>query len=468
MKKKYSRLVNNSLVFAVGNFGSKLMSFIMVPIYSYTLSTSDYGKVDLLTSLVSLLMPIVCLDIYDSIFRFALDKEENKAQIFTTGTVFAFITSIVTILVGSIFSLFIKDYPIEYTVLYMVVSVFYSLVSNFVRAVGHVRPFALAGIVNTFIMGGCNILFLVVSKLGMNGYMLSMILGQAAAIVYLTIATKLKTYFIWGDFNKQSLKEMLIYGIPLIPNNLAWWLNSASDRFFILGILGASANGIYAMANKIPGVITTMSSIFFQSWQMSVVEEYEKEDGKKFISSVFEAYISILFFLGIGILSLIRPIYRLILSAEYFQGWKLTPFLVLAVIYTSFASFLGTIYTANKKTTSVLVTTVYGAVANVVLTIILIKLIGIDGAALANAFSFFIVSAIRFFEIKKLDKISLNIYKFVILHVLFGVITLTQLLSNNDLLVFGIGLVLLLVQLLVDDNLKNMLKSLNLKKLKNR
>ena len=105
MKKKYSRLVNNSLVFAVGNFGSKLMSFIMVPIYSYTLSTSDYGKVDLLTSLVSLLMPIVCLDIYDSIFRFALDKEENKAQIFTTGTVFAFITSIVTILVGSIFSL---------------------------------------------------------------------------------------------------------------------------------------------------------------------------------------------------------------------------------------------------------------------------------------------------------------------------------------------------------------------------
>lgn len=460
MKNKYKKLVNNSLIFAIGNFGSKIMSFVMVPIYSYTLSTSDYGKVDLLTSMVSLLMPVVCLDIYDSVFRFALDKNENKSRVFTTGTIFAVISSILTLFLGIVLSHYINSYPIVYTTIYMIISVFYSLISNFIRAIGYIKQFAVAGIVNTFIMGGCNILFLIFIKMGMNGYMLSMILGQGAAILFLIATTKIISYFDVKDLNNHILKEMLIYGIPLIPNNLAWWLNSASDRFFILAMLGASANGIYAMANKIPGIVTTISSIFFQSWQISVVEEYRKKDGKKFISSVFESYLSILFFLGIGILTIIRPVYRMILSLSYYIGWKLTPFLVLAVIYTSLASFLGTIYTANKKTMSVLVTTIYGAIANVVLTVILIKFIGIDGAAIANALSFFIVSALRFFEIKRLGKIDIDRIKFILLHVIFICSTVSLLIIKNDIIVLIIGIVLLISQFLFDNNLKNMFRQL--------
>lgn len=468
MKNKYKKLVNNSLIFAIGNFGSKIMSFIMVPIYSYTLTTNDYGKVDLLTSLVSLLMPVICLDIYDSVFRFALDRSKNKSQIFSTGMIFAFISSILAIILGIVISQFINSYPVMYTVIYMIVSVFYSLISNFARAIGYVKQFAMAGIVNTFIMGGCNILFLIVIKMGMNGYMLSMILGQGVAILFLILTTKIFIYFGIRNLNNSILKKMLIYGVPLIPNNLAWWLNSASDRFFILVMIGASANGIYAMANKIPSIITTVSSIFFQSWQISVVEEYEKEDGKTFISSVFESYLSILFFLGIGILAVIRPLYRIILSPSYFIGWKLTPFLVLAVIYTSLASFLGTIYTANKKTVSVLVTTIYGAIANVILTIILVKFIGIDGAAIANAISFFLVSLLRFIEIKRMKKIDINEFKFVLLHLIFICITVSLLILKNNGVVLAIGIVLLTVQLLFDKDLKNMFKHLKSFKIKRR
>lgn len=241
MKNKYKKLVNNSLIFAIGNFGSKIMSFIMVPIYSYTLTTNDYGKVDLLTSLVSLLMPVICLDIYDSVFRFALDRSKNKSQIFSTGMIFAFISSILAIILGIVISQFINSYPVMYTVIYMIVSVFYSLISNFARAIGYVKQFAMAGIVNTFIMGGCNILFLIVIKMGMNGYMLSMILGQGVAILFLILTTKIFIYFGIRNLNNSILKKMLIYGVPLIPNNLAWWLNSASDRFFILVMIGAIA-----------------------------------------------------------------------------------------------------------------------------------------------------------------------------------------------------------------------------------
>lgn len=459
MNHKYKKLISNSLVFAIGNFGSKIMSFIMVPIYSYTLSTKDFGKVDLLTSLVSLLLPVLCLDIFDSVFRFALDEHEDKVKIFSTGAIFSALCSVFILIIGFVLSLFIKDYPIVYTSIYMIITMMFSLVSNFSRAIGYVKQFAVAGIINTIVMGLSNILLLVVIRMGMNGYMLSMIVGQAVATIFLIFSTNIKKYFKNNEFSQKSFREMMVYGVPLIPNTLAWWLNSASDRFFILGMLGASANGVYAMASKVPGIVTTINTIFFQSWQMSVVEEYDKKDGDKFITSVFESYLSALFFIGIGILAIIRPLYRVILSPDYFIGWKLTPWLVLAVIYTSVASFLGTIYTASKRTTSVLVTTIIGAIANVLLTIVLIKLMGVDGAAIANSLSFFLVSALRFHEIQTSGKISLNFVTFILLHVLFGISAIVLLTIQNDIVVFVVIVVILVIQFTLDSSLRNMFQS---------
>lgn len=457
MEKKYRKLMGNSLIFAIGNFGSKIMSFVMVPVYSYTLSTNDFGKVDMLTTLTSLILPIACLEIYDSVFRFALDKNENKSEIFSTGLIMSIISSCLMFLIGFILAFLIKDYPIMYTAIYMIVSLLFSLISNFSRAIGEVRSFAIAGIINTFVMGICNVILLVFVKLGMTGYMLSLILGQVAAILFIVYSADIIKFFKVSLFSKNKLKEMMRYGIPLTPNNLAWWLNSASDRVFILGMLGSGANGIYAMAGKVPGIITTVNTVFFQSWQMSVVEEYEKKDGKKFISTVFESYISILFFVGIGILSVIKPLYKIILSSNYFVGWKLTPLLVLAVIYTSIASFLGTVYTASKRTVSILVTTIIGAIINVILTIILIKLLGSNGAALANASSFFVVSFLRFREIKKMGKISLNVIKFVLLHILFFITYLTLFIFKDDVLVFLIAMSILFIQMIIDSNLRHMI-----------
>lgn len=99
----------------------------------------------------------------------------------------------------------------------------------------------------------------------MNGYMLSMALGQIVAAVYLLTSVRLVRFIERNKFSIGKLKEMMAYGRPLIPNNLAWWLNSSSDRFFIIAFLGSGQNEIYAMASKILSVISTINTIFFQS-----------------------------------------------------------------------------------------------------------------------------------------------------------------------------------------------------------
>lgn len=112
---KYKKLVGNSLIFAVGNMGSKLVQFILIPLYSYTLTTSDFGDADFLTQLVYLLTPIIGLELFDAAFRFALDKKENKIVIFNSTLFPLLIMLLVTVLIVLLIKPIFNNYPVLIT-----------------------------------------------------------------------------------------------------------------------------------------------------------------------------------------------------------------------------------------------------------------------------------------------------------------------------------------------------------------
>lgn len=439
---KYKKLINNSAIFAVGNFGSKALQFVLVPLYSYTLTTSQFGEVDVLTTLVSLLSPLVCLDIYDAVFRYALDRNSDKQKIFNSGIIFLLGTSLLLFILFIGVNFFFPIWKYFLTLIFLVVSMVYSLVSNYARAVNYVRQFAFSGILNTFLMGFFNILMLLVWKMGVSGYFLAMILGLVISTIYLLIVLDFKRLFSFSKFSKSILKEMFIYSIPLIPNSLAWWLNSSSDRFFILFLIGASANGLYAMANKIPNILNMLTNIFFQSWQMSVVEEFYKSDSRRFISNVFNYFVNFIFICSVGILAFLKPIFKCFINSSYYSAWKVTPLVLLAVIYTAFSAFIGTMYTASKKTVPIFLTTLVGAIINVIASLIFVKLLGINGAALANVLSFFVVSLLRYNDMHRIKKLDVNILNFIYNHIAFFVAVILLFIIKNMyfymLLCFGI------------------------------
>lgn len=108
---RYKKLIGNSIIFAIGNLGSKLMQFIMVPLYSYTMTTSQFGQTDIITTVISLLAPVVSLEVFDAVFRFAMDKQANQARLLTTGMTITSITSILTGVIGLILQ---RLWPQEY------------------------------------------------------------------------------------------------------------------------------------------------------------------------------------------------------------------------------------------------------------------------------------------------------------------------------------------------------------------
>lgn len=410
----YKKLLKNSGVFAIANLGSKLISIILVPYYTYVLSTAEYGTIDIITTNVSLILPLITLNIFDATLRFSVKSKYNNKDIFSS--------SIIVIILGNL--IFLLGYPFlnRIVLLKNIAYLFYIIIfiqsincviAQFARGIGKVKEFAANGVINTFVLVISNIILLSKFKLGIKGYLISIILAYSISTIYLIISVRIWRFYSPKKINSKLIKEMTIYSIPLIPNSLMWWVMNASDRYAITMFLGIAANGIYAVAYKIPTVLNLLYSIFSQAWQLSAIEEGDSENKSEFYTNVFKI-LSIVMLLGTSfIIMIVRPVIEIVLSTEYKDSWKYVPFLLLAVVFTSFSSFLGTNYIAMKETKGVFKTSLVGAILNIILNLILIPLIGINGAAIATMISFAIVWIIRIYDTKKFVMIKIDLKKLI-------------------------------------------------------
>lgn len=397
---KYAKLLKNSGIFAIANVGSHFVSFLLVRFYTELLTKEQYGIVDVMVTTTSLVIPIISLAIVEAVLRFSIDENKPK-DVFVNGLIVATIGSMLFGLVGPfiIRKTVYKDY-----FAYLAVLVFLTSIDNIcaqhVRGIGKVSIFAIAGVIKTAVLASSNIIFLLGLGWKIEGYMLSMILSELASILFLVIASKAYRG-LHICLNKTLLKQMTKYSVPLIPNSLSWWVMNAADKYAILLMLGASSNGLYAVAHKLPSLINVCNNLFFQAWQLSAVEESKSEKKAEFYSNVFNVLAFTLFMMAAMLLMLLRPIMKLIAAAEYGEAWRYSPFLITGMVFAAFSSFLGTNYVAMKKTNGALKTTIVGAVVNILLNFAFIKIMGMNGAAVATMISFAVTWIYRTIDTKE-------------------------------------------------------------------
>ena len=380
----YKKLLDNSFIFAIGNFGSKIISFILLPIYTYFLTTEQFGTVDIVTTTITLLLPIISGNIFEAVLRFTMDKDLSREKVLSSSIAFSFVCILIILIFYPIFFLFNIDKAIViYVYLILISQVFYMIFSQFTRAIGRIKLFAINGIIVTFIIGINNIVLLTIFHLGIHGYFISIILANVISSVFLFISIKAWKYLNKKQVDLGLIINMLKYSIPMIPNSIMWWLINASSRFFILFFVGASANGIFAVANRIPSLLNIISSVFTKAWQLSAIEEYDSENKSKFYSNIFNYYSTILFLSTSAIILITKPFMKFFVAPEYFNGWRVIPFLLLSVTFSSFSSFLGTNYLAAKQTRGVFKTSIAGGIISIILNFLLIPFFGILGASLS-------------------------------------------------------------------------------------
>ena len=394
---KYKTLLSNTFLISLGTFGSKLLTFVMVRFYTGVLTPADYGTADLIMQTANLLLPLVSLGITNGVFRFALDRKEQRRSIFTIG--------FYTILLGSL--ILLAALPLlsnseslrEYTLLigvYTLASCLHSLCAQYIRAEGKTALFAVQGIINTALVIGFNITFLLVFRMGVFGYVMSVVAADGICTLFLVLREKL--WKLWLPKPEGQLwNAMLRYSIPLIPATIFWWITSVSDRYMVAYFLGTDANGLYAVACKIPTVLTLLSTIFMEAWQFSAIQEAtgDREVHIRFYTQVWSAFLAVMVMAGSVIIVLCRLEIRMLSTQQYYEAWKYIPTLSMAMVFSAFSSFMGSVYVVTEKSRLSLWTALWSALANIFLNFLLIPRIRIQGAAIATLASYVLCFAIR-------------------------------------------------------------------------
>lgn len=405
------KLLNNILIFAAGNMGSKLIQFVLIPFYTGILNPSEYGTVDMLQTISMLLIPIFSLTISESVFRYGMDNETDKKSVFTSGL---FVTicggvllSVLTILVqGFLQNFFGKLIYIWLMISYSICNMLRTVTSQFLRAIGKVKIFTVDNVVQTASIVGMNLVLLLEFDMGIEGYMLGYILGNLFSLIFGFCAGKLWKYISIDGVNKAILKTMLGFSVPLILNTICWWISSSTDKLMLVGFVGTFANGLYSVAHKIPSIITIVVGVFIQAWQISANEEFNKKDTSEFYSQILEALTMFSFVISSGLMLFSKLEIKIITNNVYYNAWSAMIALIVGMAFFSFAQFLGTIYTANKKTTMAMLTNLLGAIVNVIFNYILIPKWGAVGAAIATSFSYLVLWLVRIATTQKIVKLK--------------------------------------------------------------
>lgn len=396
---RYKKLASNTFIFAIGTFSSKLLVFIMLPLYTRVLSNSEYGELDLIVQACNILIPIMSVGILNAIIRFGLDNSTNAKNVFSIGLVTTFLGFVGLLILTPILKriYFISEYII-YVYLFILMSSLHSLCSNFIRTQEYIKLYAFDGVLRTVLTIAFNLIFLVEFEYGIAGYLLATILSDLISAVVLFIAAKLYKYVGLSYIDKITFKDMLKYSIPLIPTTVSTWIISMSDRYILSYILGSGANGLYAIAYKVPTIITIVAGIFMDAWQISAMDEYQKGDKGAFFSKVLKVYSSLLFCGASVIITFTKLIIKLLASVKFYSAWEYIPVLVIAIVFASLANFIGSIYMMHKKSEYIFTTTAVGAIINIILNLFLIPKYGIQGAAIATLISYigmFLIRAIN-------------------------------------------------------------------------
>lgn len=395
-KTKY--LLKNTGILGISMFSSKVLVFFLVPLYTAVLSTAEYGTYDLAVTTTQLLYPILTLNIAEAVMRFLMDKDANKQTIIGFSLRVVMLASVImaALLFGNSYLKIWNDiHGLEgYILFYYISYILHNWLSQTAKGLEKIKCMGISGVIGTVAMILLNVLFLLVFKTGLQGFFVANALGQLIPAVYIALDIHIWKY---ARFKKDTAlqTQMLRYCVPMILVAVGWWANSSINKYVVTWICGAAANGLLSVAYKIPTILSTFQQIFIQAWQVSAVKEYEDKGSYSFYRNTFVYLNAFMCVLCVALLIGNRLIAKILFADDFYMAWQYVPFLLLSSLLNAASGYIGAILIAQKNAKSITMSSIVGFATNLILSIVLVNLIGIQGAAVATAASSFVIYEVR-------------------------------------------------------------------------
>ena len=417
---KERNLAKNTAIITIGKICTQLISFLLLPLYTAFLTTTEYGVVDLLNTLVSLLIPIISFQIDMGIFRFLIDKREDKEgikQLITSVFYFLLTQIFIFLSIFMVISRWINNEYKYFLAFNLIATVFTNLLLQIARGLGDNKKYTIGSFLSGVATLCLNVILIAKFRLGAYGMLYAHLIGNIVCIIYIFVSLKIYKYINRKDYNKKVFKEVLKYSLPLIPNSISWWIVNVSDRVIITYFINIATNGIYSVANKFSSLITIMYNVFNIAWTESAAVNFESEDRDKFFSNILDKTIRFFGALGLGIIGFMPLVFNILVNVNYSEAYLQIPILIVATIFNILVSFLGSIYVAKKITKEISKTSFMAAVINVIINVALIQKIGLYAASISTLVAWISMFIYRLIDSKKY--VNLYVKKELIFSMIF-------------------------------------------------
>lgn len=409
MNRKLKRLFSDTLVFAAGNVLAKLVLFLLLPLYTSAMTADEYGTAELICSTAELLLPLVTLCLHEAVFRFSIDKNSDHAELLShalAGILKSFAVVFSVILLAELFLAF--DF-LWYLALILFSWGIRQLFAQFARGTGRAGVFAACGVIQALSLCLFNFLFLTILPMGVNGYLLAIVLANLVAIVYLTFVLKIHRYIHFCVKDRPLFRSMLVFSVPMIPSTLFWWFVNSSARYILLFFCGAGIAGLFTAAGKLPAMIHLLSTTFQQAWQFSSAKEIGNRGSGRFFTDVFRMYSVFLLTVTSALIAATPLIARIVLRGEFYEAWVYVPVLLISACLNGYSVYFSSFYTAVRKNQRIMLSTFAGAVLNLAVCFAAVPLIGVYGALIANWVSHLAVAVLRLLDTRKYAPVKIDI-----------------------------------------------------------
>lgn len=453
MFNEIKSLLKHSSVYGAANLLSKGIGFLMIPVYTHYLSPSDYGTLELLDLTINITTMFIGMGLGSAIIRFyhKYENPEEKNEVFTTALIFVSLSCILVVVLLEFLSFYFAKLILGNSGLFRYFQIVFvamglqtisTVPESLLLASKQSVKFSSISIATLISYLTFNILFLVVLKMGIVGILLSMVITKIFNTSSLLIIT-LKKIDLRFDLNK--LKEMISFGMPLIPASLSMFVIHFSDRFFIKQFCTLNEVGLYSLGYKFGMILSFLiSAPIFRVWDSQRFEIAKSDDAKQVFGRIFTYFSAVLIFSGLGISVFIDEVIYIMASSEYHGAAHIVPIIVLSYILFGISNFftLGIMLTNNTK--YIAYTQISAAIINILLNFILISRYGIIGAAISTLSSFLFLAVFNFIISQRLYHITCEYRRVLILFVIAGLtFGLSQLIKAPLMISFGIKSILL-------------------------
>lgn len=407
---KVKRFIKTALVYLAGNVLSKMVAFFLLPLYTSHIIPEQYGRYDLVLSLINLIAPIAFFQIWDGMFRYSFDYKENKEKyiiinnamcISAAGVIFYFaMFSCVNLYFGFEYFGYATVYGLMFAIQYLYTYAARIFLKN--------SLFVFSGTINTLVTAVINIILIVNFQWDVKSLYVAPAIGCFIQIFIIECNLHLVSNFRLKDMCKDTVKKMVEFSVPLCVATISYWLLSGFTKVIITGMLGAYENGLYAVANRFGSMITILVTVFQYAWN-EIAYLMANDDNR--ISSYNLCVDILLKTITVGSVAVclfIKLIFPYFIAEQYYESIYIMPAVIIGVAMNSMAGMLGTLFMTEKKTKFILTSTLVSAMINIVVGLFMTKTIGLQGSVISLAVAFTVLMLLRLIQLRRRFKLIID------------------------------------------------------------